>query len=165
MSCGRQNSGPSNISMSSSPESVNMSRYMGEGNYKTKWAFAASAVGKASAASVISEIINDYAYLISLEVSGAGKEEGGVTVSAPRGTWRVSFINWASETLLRHPLLPCWVASRLQTVLVEHPPEETTLNMSSSYSGPHISTYKHLCTVPTSHIHGEKKKTSKTVLV
>ena len=54
-------------------------------------AFAASAVGVASAASVISEIINDCACLISLEVSGAGKV--GDRCFFPRGTGRVIFIS------------------------------------------------------------------------
>lgn len=50
-------------------------------------ACAASAVGVASAASVISEIINDCACLISLEVSGAGN--AGCRCLCPRGTSRV----------------------------------------------------------------------------
>ena len=63
---------------------------------KIHGACAASAVGVASAASVISEIINDCACLISLEVSGAGK--AGCHCLCPRGTGRV-FISWASEPL------------------------------------------------------------------
>lgn len=40
----------------------------------------------------------------------------GVTASAPRGSWRVIFTNWASGPLPRRPLLSCSAASRWQTV-------------------------------------------------
>lgn len=116
---------------------------------KTNWAFSASAVGVASVALVISEIINDCACLISLEVSGASKGVG-VAASAPRGTWRVIFINWASEPLLRQPFFPCWAASGWQTVLAEPASRvipttprrqlQTRFPPTQAHASPHTST-------------------------
>lgn len=119
----------------------------------TSWAFAASAVGVASAASIISEIINDCACLISPEVWASGE---GVAASAPRGAWRVIFINWAQSLHWDSPCLPAVQAPPLQTASLRPwpnwpnwpvglPPQEAAL-----YPRPRLPTRKPRCTVPAS---------------
>lgn len=75
---------------------------------KTHRAFAASAVGVARAALVISEIINDCACLISLEVSGAGKAGGSLLL--PTRDWESYFYKLCLRAFAKSVLLPCWVA-------------------------------------------------------